>query len=256
MTRELTTLFTGRRRFDLDSVASTNAYLGELLRREALPEGALVSTTVQLEGRGQHGTRWLSAPGKNLLASFYFRPDFLPLSEVFRLNEIFSLAVSDTVASFITDEVQIKWPNDIYVKGEKVAGLLIENTIQGSRIGASILGVGFNVNETMFPAELPNPVSLAILTRHQHEIESVVIELCNRLERRYLQLKSGKTEGLRQEFIARQYRRGVWALFSDSNGTFRARFKDITPEGRLSLEHEDGSVLQYDLKSIRYVLDC
>lgn len=256
MTRELTTLFTGRRRFDLDSVASTNAYLGDLLRRESLPEGALVCTTVQPEGRGQQGTRWLSAPGKNLLASFYFRPDFLPLSEVFRLNEIFSLAVSDTVASFITDEVQIKWPNDIYVKGEKVAGLLIENTIQGSRIGASILGVGLNVNETMFPAELPNPVSLAVLTRHQHEIESVVIELCNHLEHRYLQLKQGKTESLRQEFIARQYRRGVWALFSDSNGTFRARFKDITPEGRLCLEHEDGSVVKYDLKSIRYVLDC
>ena len=162
----------------------------------------------------------------------------------------------DTVASFITDEVQIKWPNDIYVNGEKVAGLLIENTIQGSRIGASILGVGLNVNETMFPAELPNPVSLAVLTRHQHEIESVVIELCNHLEHRYLQLKQGKTESLRQEFIARQYRRGVWALFSDSNGTFRARFKDITPEGRLCLEHEDGSVVKYDLKSIRYVLDC
>lgn len=255
MAYELTTLFTGRRRLDIETVGSTNVFLADWLRRELLPEGTLVRTSAQPEGRGQQGTRWHSTPGKNLLISVYFRPDFLPLQEVFRLNETFSLAVADTVKAFVSSEVSIKWPNDIYVNGEKIAGLLIENAVNGSRIASTVLGVGLNVNETNFPPDIPNPVSLSELLRHPVEIETVLAKLCNQLEQRYLQLRAGGTAVLRKEFLERQFRRDQWALYADSEGTFKARLTDVSREGKLCLERERGEIVAYDLKSIRFVLD-
>jgi BirA family biotin operon repressor/biotin-[acetyl-CoA-carboxylase] ligase len=252
MAHELTTLFTGRRLLDVESVGSTNFFLAEWLRRETLPEGTVVRAAAQPEGRGQQGTRWHSSPGKNLLVSYYFRPDFLPLPDVFRLNEAFSLAVADTVAAFVPQEVRIKWPNDIYVNGEKIAGLLIENSIAGNRISSCILGVGLNVNETAFPPGIPNPVSLALLLRHPASLDEVWCELCNRLEQRYLQLKAGKSGALHDEFLERQFLRGAWAWYGDAGGHFRARLTGVTLQGRLVLERENGEERSYDLKEVRY----
>ncbi len=95
----------------------------------------------------------------------------------------------------------IKWPNDIWVDGRKICGMLIENRLEGSRIKESIIGIGLNINETGWPAELPNPVSLTELTGEQYDIRKELEILSKTIRRRYNQLGSpdGRT-ALQEEF--------------------------------------------------------
>ncbi len=67
----------------------------------------------------------------------------------------------------------IKWPNDIYVKNDKIAGILIENSIMGEKIESSVAGIGLNINQDKFDPGIPNPVSLKMITGKEYDTECV-----------------------------------------------------------------------------------
>ena len=124
-------------------VPSTNVILRELARAGAA-EGTVVLAESQTAGRGRGGQPWFSPPGMNLYASVLLRPE-IPPRAVPVLSFIASLALADTI-----DEqglrAAIKWPNDILVKGKKVAGALAEVAAAGDHVEFLILGVGVNLN--------------------------------------------------------------------------------------------------------------
>ena len=131
-----------------DELESTNNYAKQLVS-DKVEEGTVVLAQFQSKGRGQQGNYWESETGKNLLFSLILYPDFLEAEFQFSLSMLVSLAIV-SVLDEETDEVQIKWPNDIYVGKLKIAGILIENTIKGSKLGSTIVGVGLNLNQEMF----------------------------------------------------------------------------------------------------------
>ena len=145
------TLFTGRNLIKVKTIASTNNYALELLANNEPIEGTAIMAEYQQSGKGQRGSGWLSDEGANLLVSLIFYPRFLSPNNQFYLNIIASLAVMETVNNFCRADVKVKWPNDVYANERKIAGILIENSIRGSQIFSSVIGIGLNINQTSFP---------------------------------------------------------------------------------------------------------
>ena len=139
---------------ELDSTSS------ELLRHIGDYDNlSVVAAVNQTAGRGQRGNRWISAPGDNLTFSLLLRPEALPAREVMALTCYATLVVRDALRAEGVPAV-IKWPNDIYVGKRKICGMLVENGLEGADIAWSVIGIGINLNQTVFPGGVQNPTSL------------------------------------------------------------------------------------------------
>ena len=148
----------------LEEVDSTNE---EARRRISdIDNLSVVSAVRQTAGRGQRGNRWQSADGENLTFSIVLKfgadqLESMAASGQFVISEVAALSVVDFLARHDI-EAKIKWPNDIYVGDKKICGILIENALKGNCLSHSIVGIGLNVNQTVFDPSLPNPTSMAL----------------------------------------------------------------------------------------------
>ena len=143
----------------LDSIDSTN----EEAKRHIsdIDNLSVLSAYEQTEGRGQRGNSWTSKPGENLMFSIVLKNPKISARNQFGINEITSLSVVDFLSQHGIS-ARIKWPNDIYVGSKKICGILIENSLRGSVISSSIIGIGLNINQRNFDVNLPNPTSMAL----------------------------------------------------------------------------------------------
>lgn len=117
------------------------------LARSGAPEGAAVLALAQRRGRGQHGRAWVSSPGKGVYLSVVLRPD-LPARRGLELPGVAALAVVDVLIGAGVPGVRVKSPNDVYVRGRKIAGVLIEPSIARGRIDFAVAGIGLNLSHT------------------------------------------------------------------------------------------------------------
>ena len=179
---------------------------------------------------------------------------------LFRLTEVAALAVVTTLADHLppgTDpELRIKWPNDVYAGHRKIAGILIQNGLRGSRLAWSVVGIGLNVNETDFPPELSGrATSLGLLTGRTHDrgavLRTLLLELGHHYRRTYT--AAGRS-GLAADYHARLYRRDRAARFraTATGETFTATVLGVTPTGELRLRR-DGEVITHALREIALV---
>ncbi len=141
----------------LEECASTNDEAKEGARAGA-PHGATWLAESQTRGRGRQGRTWSSGPGDALLVSVLLRIPCEP-SRVPQLSLACGLAVRDAVAKAVSDDasVVVKWPNDVLVRGRKVAGILIESSISAgppARTSHVVVGIGINVHARELPDEL------------------------------------------------------------------------------------------------------
>jgi BirA family biotin operon repressor/biotin-[acetyl-CoA-carboxylase] ligase len=163
----------------------------------------------QSAGRGQPGNAWESEEDKNLLLSIIVYPGTVAPPDQFIISMSVSLAISD----FLTlhgIKSTIKWPNDIYVDDRKIAGILIENSVRGSSIENSIIGIGLNVNQQRFRGNAPNPVSMSMLTGTTFDTGTCLMELLTFLDLRYKNLIRGDSGAIREEYLRSLYRTGEW----------------------------------------------
>ncbi|MFM2134806.1 MAG: hypothetical protein RL021_206 [Bacteroidota bacterium] len=253
MSKELTTLFTGRHRIALREVPSTNSHLSGLLRESRLPEGAAVTAYVQTEGRGQGENNWHSAPGLNLLVSYVFYPTFLNAYNAFHLNMAVSTALGDFAALYLGEDVRIKWPNDLYCGNRKLGGILIENSIYDFQIRQSIIGIGVNVNQPSFPDELPNPVSFFQVTGKALQLDEVFASLSQCLERRYLQLKAFGEKGIREDYHRHLLRHGKWEWFQEGERRFEGMVMGVNRNGHLLIQNKEGHTEDFGTKQVKYL---
>ena len=93
-----------------------------------------------------------------LTFSIFFKPK-ISTNDQFFFNKAIALGLCDGICSLGVNAI-IKWPNDIYIRSKKVAGILIENNLRGGVLQESVVGIGVNVNHATFPEKIPNPISL------------------------------------------------------------------------------------------------
>lgn len=250
------TLFVGQNAIHLTAVESTNSYASDLLRQIRVSEGTIVYTFEQTKGRGQRGNTWLSEPNQNIALSLILHPSFLRAGEQFLLTKITSLAVADLMAEILEKqggpEVKIKWPNDIYAGDKKAGGILIENTLRDDLIQSTVIGIGLNVNQTEF-SEAIRATSLKCITGKTSDLMQIVRRLCEFLEARYLQLKTGRRELLDTHYLHSLYRRNEWSTYKCGNEIFEGKIKDVSPEGLLRLENRNNETREFDLKEIVFL---
>ena len=168
----------------LDETDSTNRYISQLCNelQESVAELTTVTAEFQTAGKGQRGNTWEAERGKNLLFSFVLYPTFLEARRQFILSQIVSLSIKEELDRW-SDEITIKWPNDIYWRDKKICGILIENDLSGHFIGRSISGIGININQNEFHSDAPNPVSLKQITGQEHDRYEILSHMLKRVQR-------------------------------------------------------------------------
>ena len=240
----------------VSQTASTNTYLSRLAA--TLPGGTVIYTPSQTAGRGQKGNSWESEDGKNLTFSLLLKRPPVKARDQFYLSEAAALAVVEALSAEAGDNFTVKWPNDVYWQDKKACGMLIENSLDGSDIATSIVGIGINVNQEHFPSDAPNPVSLINITGREHDLMALLKRVCSRIEQLVESLGDADARtDLHQRYMAALYRNdGQLHPYEDAAGNrFMAMVSGIAPDGTLTLRHEDGTTHDYLFKEVRHIIN-
>lgn len=236
-----------------EKVSSTNVLAAEMLNTSSLPEGSVIYAGEQSNGKGQRGRNWHGEAGKNLTMSIILYPHFLEADRQFMLSKVISLGIAELLDPY-SGAISIKWPNDIYHKDDKIAGILIENAIEGNRINHCIAGCGININQLHFPPEIPNPVSLNIINRHEYDISVLLEDFCRICDKWYKRLKYGYEDEINEQYRQRLYRLNRLSGYMLKGRKTRAMIRGVDRYGRLELKMEDGSTGVFGLDEIRFSL--
>jgi BirA family transcriptional regulator, biotin operon repressor / biotin---[acetyl-CoA-carboxylase] ligase len=236
-----------------ENLPSTNVYAAGILKEQNVKEGTIFQTNFQSAGRGQAGNGWESEDGKNLLISIILFPTMINPADQFIISMAVSLGICDFLQRHITT-CSIKWPNDIYVSNDKIAGILIENSVMGEVIENCVAGIGLNINQTVFKSDAPNPVSLKLLTGKDSILSDSLIQLASDLDKRYKQLLSEQYDRIRGEYISKLYRLNEWNSFRDKNGLFEGKIVSVRDNGILEVESKSRKQTEYSFKEIEFII--
>ena len=179
----------GHRVIKLDTVPSTNSFLVELTKEYDVPQGTMILTDDQSQGKGQCNNFWESGKGLNLTFSFLLYPHFLDIKRQFEISKVVTLGISDVLIQLGIEDVAVKWPNDIYIGNKKVCGILIENSLIGNTMDNSVIGVGLNVNQIRFYSDAPNPISIRHVTGMEVDLTNLLSQLSDRFNYWYKKLR-------------------------------------------------------------------
>ncbi len=254
------TLFIGKNLLFLTEVESTNTYAMDMLRNVNAIEGTVVYTNNQTKGRGQRGALWSSENASNITASVVLKPQFLSIEKSFYLSKISALALYDVLAEILPGsqyDIKIKWPNDILVNKRKISGVLIENIFQQHNIQYSVIGIGFNVNQTEF-GELKNvATSFKRITTKEINRQLVLEKLCMYLEKWYLILKANRFEEINNCYQQHLFGFNEMILFKKpDNSILKGVVLGVAESGKLRVyDALSEKEVQFDLKEVGFILE-
>jgi BirA family biotin operon repressor/biotin-[acetyl-CoA-carboxylase] ligase len=250
---EPNTLFIGKNLIYLPTCHSTNDIAAEKIQQSDVFEGTVIVTSYQTAGRGQRGNAWETAPDQNLTFSLILRPSFLRASEQFRLSMVVSLGVYDFLSEFLDESLRIKWPNDMFVGTQKIGGILIENILQGSSIGYSIVGIGLNINQLEFVVPTATSLRREVRQPFRYDLEPLLNKLLIQLEKNYLALKNDSFDGIKIRYLSKLFRYQEYHYFRRNGSLFIGQIVGVDETGRLAVE--TNNYLEYfDLKEIEFVI--
>jgi len=238
----------------LETIDSTNKYALKLIESGSCSEGLVINAEEQSAGKGHGDSFWESEKGKNLTFSLVLQPGFIEPSNQFLITKIVSVSIRNVLSNYLSaDLLKIKWPNDIYFKDQKLAGILIQNTISGQSLEYSVAGIGLNVNQEVFKSDAPNPVSMAKLTGLKYNRLILLEELIGEIFSVYIRSASSSfTERLNEIYLENLYWLNQTAKFKEQGKVFTGKIKGIGSYGRLQLEKENGKLQEYDFKEVEF----
>lgn len=223
---------------NLSSVGSTNEEARNWIKEGKASSGMVIFTTEQLAGKGQRGKSWAAEKEASIAFSGLLQPDFLTVSQQFLLSETIALGLHDFLSNYVgSDELRIKWPNDIYWRDRKLAGILIESVLSSSGLWQwAIIGIGINVNQAKFPDHLPNPVSIRQITGKQFNCEELARTLAIHLTKWLQELQLKGAVAIHKNYNDCLYKKGQVAFFQKNSHSFSAVVETVLPGGELVLE--------------------
>jgi BirA family biotin operon repressor/biotin-[acetyl-CoA-carboxylase] ligase len=239
--------------FELSEVDSTNNYAMQMVQTQLAEHGTTWFAHFQNAGKGQRGKQWKAEPGQNIMMSCILETSRLPIDNQILLNIAVALACLDFFAKYAGQKTCIKWPNDIYWKDKKAGGILIENVLKGETWKYSIVGMGININQILFPASIPNPISLSLITGESYDLVPLAKVLCGHLEKRWQQLLSKNNKSLLDEYNQRLFKLNQPITFKKENIIFEGIIKGVNRKGELLVQKKNDSIVAYS--SIEWLLN-
>jgi BirA family biotin operon repressor/biotin-[acetyl-CoA-carboxylase] ligase len=252
----------GKPFIELQSIDSTNKYAMGLVHGDHLPDGQdeaqhgiAIFSHEQTAGKGQRGKKWVSEKGLNIALSILLNPYPLSVQDQFQLSICVAVSVHEFFVKYAGNETKIKWPNDFYWRDRKAGGILIENVIGSSELGVqssesgdviaskakqwkwSVIGIGININQTTFSADLPNPVSLKQINGKNFDPLEMAKELCSILEKNYQLLIAGKFEDLFNYYHTHLYKKDETVKLKKGSRVFETTIKGVSTSGQLITQH-------------------
>jgi len=226
------------------SIGSTNTAAKELAITGA-PEGILVLAEEQTSGKGRMDRRWLSRGGENLIFTILLRPT-LKADNIFLLTMILAISTIDAVKEMAGLDILIKWPNDLYVDGKKLAGILTEFSIKDGTVEYVIIGQGLNVGWMPQETEgIPYPAtSILAETGLTVSRNDLLISILKRFEKTYRQALAGNKEDLHTRWnkLSLVIGRDVEIISPDE--IIRGKAIAIDHDGALILQNSTGDVIK------------
>jgi BirA family biotin operon repressor/biotin-[acetyl-CoA-carboxylase] ligase len=234
----------------LSSLQSTNIYALELLRQKKGFTGTVIVTDFQTKGKGQQGKIWESEKGKNLQFSIIISP-MLAVEKQFELSQFVAICLRQWLDSMSVSVVQIKWPNDILVNGKKIAGVLIENSIQGQEISHSVIGIGLNVNQVGFSIFSRLATSLKKELNKNVDMDKALTSFLELFKSNYLKYKSGQLDVVKL-YLSYLFGLGRPQRYVDDKGEFLGVILGVRPNGKLQV-NKNGKLKSYDIKQLQFL---
>lgn len=226
---------------DYATVGSTNDEAKALLKQGAR-EGTVVKALRQTAGRGRRGRPWVSEPG-NLYFSFILEPD-CPLMQTSQLSFVMAVAVGEAILPYLnaSEILSYKWPNDLLINKEKVAGILIETESDGKQLAqACVVGIGVNLNA------LPNHPAYPVTTLNRHtttnlSLDMLFLEILEQIKLYYQRWKQEGFGSIREKWLEHAHSLGENLSVTIGEAKICGKFMGLNPDGALLLEREDGFV--------------
>lgn len=220
---------------ELDTVGSTNDH-AKTLARNGYPHGTVVFAHEQTAGRGRQGNAWSSLSG-NLFTTFILRPQ-LSAASTGQLSFVAAVALAETLRDILPPAatVGLKWPNDVFVNGRKVAGILLEAEADGVRpVSWVIVGIGVNITAAPEEAIALSELGVSIAAR------DLLAKLDEKMDALYGVWAQKGFEPIRNAWLEHAINVGKEIRVRLPKDDFRAKFVGIDKTGSLQIELADGT---------------
>lgn len=236
-------------------------------------DAAVYYTFCQDAGRGQAGNSWFGGENRNMAVTICIKPDTFPIQDLYGLNLVFSLGMLEYARTQARESI-LKWPNDVYLTGSKLAGVLVESRWSGCWVQEFYFGAGFNVNQEVFPSDIPHPISFFNHDGYLRNLEEQVRLLSFSVLDFYgrflsdCQSRDRKTvlDGYREVYVRNLLYYQVERVYRYKGIPVQARIVDVSPEGRLIMEVQqtghlplsdpslldNGKYLEADVKEVSF----
>lgn len=199
-------------------------------------EGTVIVSSEQTSGRGRFTRQWLSPPG-SISLSIILRPDFAWLPFIIMLSAV---AVARAIEDVTGLKTQLKWPNDVLVRGKKVCGILTESSLKDSQIEYVVSGIGINVNMNL--VDYPEISGIATSLSDELDSDISILELLHSLlkemDELYGTLPDGETVFM--EWRQRMAMLGKKVQVISGQDSYEGIAEDVEREGSLLLRLTNG----------------
>jgi BirA family biotin operon repressor/biotin-[acetyl-CoA-carboxylase] ligase len=242
---------------ELTEVDSTNIYAMNQVKTNLAGHGAAFLAQKQWAGKGQMGKVWEAETGQNILLSVVLDPKKLVFNGLTMDPSVVSMLVAAGCFNFFVtyagDETSIKWPNDIYWRDRKAAGILIENSFRGPIWQWSIAGMGVNINQTEFGTDLNKAVSLKQITGKTFLVPALAKELCNHIEAAFQIAVDKGPDTLLALYNNVLYKKGEQVSLEIEGQKITATICRVLSNGYLEIETENGIKQSHALGAIKWL---
>lgn len=236
------TLF-GKHMYHFFKTDSTNRVALEL-GHAGEPEGTVVLAEEQTAGRGRAGHSWHSERAAGIYLTLLLRPKLAPVQAPV-LTMMAGLSAHTALEALTGLAVDLKWPNDLMIRGKKAGGILTEMHADPGQVRFVVVGIGLNVNQERFPGELTNiATSLRQETGKTQSRMELLVRLLRGFERDYNRfLREGITSVIQRFEVISSYAHGKKVRVTNGAESYVGTTMGLGPEGLLQVEREDGRVV-------------
>jgi len=232
----------------LNAISSTNDFLKKLAADTDLTDFTVVWADVQLQGKGQMGSVWVTEDAKNLTFSVYLKERITTADNLFTLNVVVANAVLKALISLNLTNIYVKWPNDILSYNKKISGVLIENNIHANGNVSSVIGIGINCEQTNFD-EFPQASSIFKQYDIMPDRLQLLTAIVENIKKSLIDLEADDEWNYYHNHL---FRKDTVSTFESKDGTlFNGIIKEVNRHGQLVLQLENDDLKCYNLKDIK-----